>query len=46
MSIDDDFTDVKDSDENPNSGVGIISLIAIYGPLLIGLIVLALNFFS
>ena len=46
MSIDDDFTDVKDSDENPNSGVVIIWLIAIYGPLLIGLIVFALDFFS
>ena len=46
MSGKDDFTDVKDSDENPNSGVGIIWLIAIYGPLLIGLIVFALDFFS
>ena len=46
MSIEDGFTAIKDSEENSQSDVSIISLIAIYGPFLIGLIVLASDFFS
>jgi hypothetical protein len=40
----DDLTGVKDTDENSESDVGIIWLIAIYGSMLIGLIVFALDF--
>ena len=42
----DDFTDVKDSEGNSDSDVSIIWLILVYGPLLWGVVIFALEFFS
>jgi len=42
----DDFTDVKDLEENSSSDVSIIWLILVYGPLLWGVVIFALEFFS
>jgi len=45
MPATDDFTKLKDSDDNSDSDVSLIWLIAIYGPAVIGLIVFICNFF-
>ncbi len=42
----DDFTDVKDSEGNSDSDVSIIWLILVYGPLLWGVVIFALEFLS